>query len=161
MADRAEFWRRMVAAWESSGLTQVEFCRRRGLKAVTFGWWKRRLVGASGRSARNDRNRPGGRGSRRGCGCRGPRRRRRASVKQDHRRRPNASPSKPSFVEVAMASGLDRSAQASGWDSTPGPTYEVVLHPYEVALPCGASIRLPRDFDPEKATELIQAARSC
>lgn len=43
MSDRAKYWRRLVAAWEKSGLTQAEFCRRRGVKAVTFAWWKRKL----------------------------------------------------------------------------------------------------------------------
>ncbi len=44
MTDRAKYWARMVTAWEASGLTQAEFCRRRGLKAVTFAWWKRQLL---------------------------------------------------------------------------------------------------------------------
>lgn len=46
MTDRARHWRGVVASWETSGLSQAEFCRRRGVKAVTFGWWKRRLKGA-------------------------------------------------------------------------------------------------------------------
>ena len=46
MTDRARHWRGLVDAWETSGLSQAEFCRRRGVKAVTFGWWKRRLKGA-------------------------------------------------------------------------------------------------------------------
>ena len=47
MTDRAKYWQRMLTTWEASGLTQAEFCRRRGLKAVTFAWWKRQLVGSS------------------------------------------------------------------------------------------------------------------
>jgi len=47
MTDRAKYWQRMLRAWEGSGLTQAEFCRRRGLKAVTFAWWKRQLWGPS------------------------------------------------------------------------------------------------------------------
>lgn len=43
MTDRAKYWRRMLLAWERSGLSQAEFCRRRGLKAVTLAWWKRQL----------------------------------------------------------------------------------------------------------------------
>ncbi len=46
MTDRARHWRGLVASWDKSGLSQAEFCRRRGVKAVTFGWWKRRLKGA-------------------------------------------------------------------------------------------------------------------
>jgi hypothetical protein len=33
----------VLSAWERSGLSQAEFCRRRGVKGVTFAWWKRRL----------------------------------------------------------------------------------------------------------------------
>jgi hypothetical protein len=43
MSDRAKFWAQLLGVWEKSGLTQAEFCRRRGVKAVTFAWWKRRL----------------------------------------------------------------------------------------------------------------------
>ncbi len=43
MSDRARYWQRLVAAWEKSGLSQAEFCRRRKIKAVNFGWWKRKL----------------------------------------------------------------------------------------------------------------------
>jgi hypothetical protein len=46
MLDRAAYWRRLLGAWEQSGLSQAEFCRRRGIKAVTLAWWKRRLRGA-------------------------------------------------------------------------------------------------------------------
>ena len=46
MTDRARHWRGLVDAWAGSGLSQAEFCRRRSVKAVTFGWWKRRLKGA-------------------------------------------------------------------------------------------------------------------
>jgi len=35
-----------VAAWEKSGLSQAEFRRRRGIKAVTFGCGKRKLTGS-------------------------------------------------------------------------------------------------------------------
>lgn len=45
MSDRAKYWERLVAAWARSGLSQAEFCRRRGVKAVTFAWWKRQLRG--------------------------------------------------------------------------------------------------------------------
>ena len=52
MSDRARYWHRLVAAWEKSGLSQAEFCRRRGVEAGSFGWWKRKLKGASGRGRR-------------------------------------------------------------------------------------------------------------
>lgn len=48
MSERAAYWRRILGEWEASGLSQAEFCRRRGIKAVTFAWWKRRLPGSAG-----------------------------------------------------------------------------------------------------------------
>jgi hypothetical protein len=50
MTDRAKYWARLLASWQKSGLTQAEFCRRRGVKAVTFAWWKRKLRGAPERA---------------------------------------------------------------------------------------------------------------
>jgi len=47
MSDRAKYWAWLVESWQKSGLTQAEFCRRRGVKAVTFAWWKRKLRGAA------------------------------------------------------------------------------------------------------------------
>ena len=49
MVDRTDNWEGLVAAWEKSGLSQSEFCRRRGVKLVTFGWWKRKLKGVTSR----------------------------------------------------------------------------------------------------------------
>ena len=43
MTKRGRYWQRWLGKWERSGLTQAEFCRRHGLKAVNFGWWKRKL----------------------------------------------------------------------------------------------------------------------
>lgn len=41
--ERGRYWRRWLGKWEQSGLTQAEFCRRHGLKAGNFAWWKRKL----------------------------------------------------------------------------------------------------------------------
>ncbi len=83
MTDRAKYWQRMLTAWESSGLTQAEFCRRRGVKAVTFAWWKRQLVGPIRGGGRSRRKRVG--------------------------RQAGAGSSAPSFVEVALPDGAGRS----------------------------------------------------
>jgi hypothetical protein len=48
MSERAAYWRRLLGEWAQSGLSQAEFCRRRGLKAVNLAWWKRRLRGSPG-----------------------------------------------------------------------------------------------------------------
>jgi len=45
----ASFWDRAIEEWSASGLTQVEFCRRRGLALASLRWWKWRLkAGAAG-----------------------------------------------------------------------------------------------------------------
>ena len=141
MTNRAKYWPRMVTAWEAGGLSQAEFCRRRGLKAVTFAWWKRQLVGTPGRGGRD-----GGGG---GDG--------------DARRKASTGRKTPAFVEVAMPNGptAGRSANVSdlGKVSEPGIAQ---ASGYEVALPCGTSIRLPADFDVDRAWQLISAvAQSC
>lgn len=77
MSDRARYWRRLVAAWEKSGLSQAEFCRRRKVKAVNFGWWKRKLESTSKSHPRTNRS-----GS--------------------NRTKPSPKSAKPQFVEFRM-----------------------------------------------------------
>lgn len=36
-------WSRRVQAWQRSGRTQSDYCRRRGWPVANFAWWKRRL----------------------------------------------------------------------------------------------------------------------
>ena len=43
MTERGRYGVRWLGKWERSGLTQAAFCRRHGLKAVNFAWWKRKL----------------------------------------------------------------------------------------------------------------------
>ena len=35
----ADHWRRLVAEWSRSGLTQAEFCRRQRISAPALAWW--------------------------------------------------------------------------------------------------------------------------
>jgi len=63
MSNRARYWQRLVAAWEKSGLSQAEFCRRRKVKAVNFGWWKRKLGSISQSHPGTDRSGSSRRGS--------------------------------------------------------------------------------------------------
>jgi hypothetical protein len=56
--ERASYWSGLVQSWEGSGLSQAEFCRRRGINGGTFAWWKRRLRRSSGEVPRR-RGRPG------------------------------------------------------------------------------------------------------
>ena len=49
MTERARYWRRQLDRWERSGLSEVAYCRRGGINAVTFAWWKRKLGATAGR----------------------------------------------------------------------------------------------------------------
>jgi hypothetical protein len=44
-------WRRHLAAWKASGLSQAAYCRREGLVANDFSRWKRELARRDQRSA--------------------------------------------------------------------------------------------------------------
>jgi len=61
MTERAQYWQGHLDRWARSGLSQAAFCRRHGLKAVTFGSWKRKLV--TGRSHIRRRGAGAGRAS--------------------------------------------------------------------------------------------------
>ena len=128
MTERARYWAAQLAAWERSGLTQAEYCRRRGIKAVNFAWWKRQLLGPSRERHRQPgkRTRPYGKSPRR----RGrpaessdlptrPRRLSRSSrllerkgppTKSPERakRRPRSAKLSASFVELPLASTFRR-----------------------------------------------------
>jgi hypothetical protein len=57
MTERAKYWADRVAAWEQSGLSQLEFCRQQGLNGGTFAWWKRQLHRRAGEAPKR-RGRP-------------------------------------------------------------------------------------------------------
>lgn len=40
----AKYWRARIEEWESSGLTQAEFCRREKLSLPSLSWWKWKLT---------------------------------------------------------------------------------------------------------------------
>ena len=39
-----EHWKRLVSEWQSSGLSQAEFCRQRAIRLTTFNFWKLRVL---------------------------------------------------------------------------------------------------------------------
>ena len=49
MTERERHWQGLVDECGLSGLSQVEFCRRRGINNGTFCWWKRELFRRAGR----------------------------------------------------------------------------------------------------------------
>jgi len=50
-APRREYWRALVEECRRSGLSQAEFCRRRGLATGTLNFWKSVLARGVGRGA--------------------------------------------------------------------------------------------------------------
>ena len=44
LSKRGQYWLKQVQQWEGTSDTQAAFCRRYGLSAVAFNWWKRQLV---------------------------------------------------------------------------------------------------------------------
>lgn len=133
MTERARYWADLVAAWSRSGLSQAEFCRRRGIKAVNFAWWKRQLdhdhtgTASLARPARSPKRR-------------GPSGEDRTRSAPTGRRR--AGKASGRFVEVRLTGG------------SLSPMYEVVLAD-------GRSIRVPSQFDPQVLSRLITAVESC
>lgn len=41
--EKDKFWQAHVVAWEQSGVSQAEYCRRQGLSVKIFGYWKRKF----------------------------------------------------------------------------------------------------------------------
>jgi hypothetical protein len=50
--DREQRWRGHLKAWGRSGWSQAEYCRRRGLAAADFSWWKGELARRDAESRR-------------------------------------------------------------------------------------------------------------
>jgi len=60
MTERARYWKGLLTEWDRSGLSQAEFTRRRGVSAVTFSWWKRKLRETAEPARRRARHQAGG-----------------------------------------------------------------------------------------------------
>jgi hypothetical protein len=131
--ERALYWQRHLDRWKRSDLSQAEFCRRCGLKAVTFSWWKKKL----GAGAASNQERGGKRTSSR---RRSSSHTRTSSPKWAYSGPGGSSTSDAKFVEVEVS---DLPAAA-----------------YEVVLSRGVVIRLPPDFDPDKAAQLIAVVKT-
>ncbi len=131
--ERVRYWQRRLDRWEQSGLSQAEFCRRCGLKAVTFSWWKKKL----GAAAASDQERGGKRSS---SHRRSSSHTRACSRKRAYSGPGGSSTSDAKFVEVDVA-------------DFPAAAYEVVLSRDVI-------IRLPADFDPDKAAQLIAVVKA-
>lgn len=49
-----ESWTEIIGAWERSGLSQSEFCRKNKLKASAFFYWRRRIDARKVKSKRKE-----------------------------------------------------------------------------------------------------------
>jgi hypothetical protein len=133
MSDRALYWRRLLSECEDSGLSQAEFCRRRGIQAGTLAWWKRRLRRTEDRGAERRNRRVSGPGH--------------AGFVEVALRRSSDS--------VAAQRGWSSRASLA-------PDHVATPDRYELVLPGGVGLRLPDDFDPERVARLVQAlAAAC
>ena len=153
MTERAQYWQGHLDRWARSGLSQAAFCRRHGLKAVTFGWWKRRL--ATGRThnrrrvaAFTERREPSGKQAASHQRSSSPTR---TFLPKGASWLPGVNgTSNADFVEVAITSaGMAEVAMTS-----------VGLAAYEVVLSRGVVLRLPADFDPDRVAQLIAVVES-
>jgi len=41
--EKRQFWKSHIEAWENSGLSQIEYCRKHDLVRCRFTYWKRKL----------------------------------------------------------------------------------------------------------------------
>jgi len=48
---RREHWRQVLRRWQTSGLSQTEFCRRQDIPVWKMAWWRKRLKGQAQESA--------------------------------------------------------------------------------------------------------------
>ncbi len=46
LSDKRSFWRKQLALWGRSGVSQRAFCVRHGLALSTFQWWAKKLRAA-------------------------------------------------------------------------------------------------------------------
>ena len=129
MSERASYWSEVLRECEQSGLTRVEFCRRRGLNAGTLAWWKRQFK----RMDTTDR------ATRRGQGSAG-----KAPAFVELAAVPNRGGS--SLWRAWPAGVLE--ARSSGGPSWAGR--------YAVVLPNGVELRLGDEFDPAQVARLVQ-----
>lgn len=175
MTERAKYWATQLAAWERSGLTQAEYCRRREIKAVTFAWWKRQLLGPSRERHKQPDKRTKSYGkspTRRGRPAKSSESptRRGWAAESSHRPTPPGRLSRAS----KLLEGKEQPTKSSGRTKRRAPSTKlsasfvelplVSAFPaptYELVLAGGRSIRIPSQFDPEALARLISVVESC
>ncbi len=47
LAEKRRLWQEHLSRWESSGLSQVEYCRQNNLRTNIFLYWKKKLLSKS------------------------------------------------------------------------------------------------------------------
>jgi len=141
---RSRYWRGRMAAWERSGLTQAEFCRRKGLSRAAFGWWRHRFKKARWEEeigARTSADRDSG-----------TRRRKRSAGRTEgngrrNREKESGEPA-PLFIPIEVKSGVvqDKSGVA---EESSGDRIEVMLA-------SGHRLRVPNGFHSETLVRLVE-----
>ena len=175
MTERATYWAAQLAAWERSGLTQAEYCRRHRIKAGNFGWWKRQLLGPWRQRHKQPgkRTRPYGKSPRR-CGrpaesSEAPTRRGRPAESSDPPTRPGPLSRSSKLAErkgqptksPERAKRRVRSAKLSASFVELPLTSAFSAPTYELVLVGGRAIRIPSQFDPQVLSRLISVVESC
>ncbi len=175
MAERATYWATQLATWERSGLTQAEYCRRHRIKAGTFAWWKRRLLGPSpqqhkrpGRQTRPYDKSPRRRG-RLAESSESPTRRGQLAESSDPPTRPGPLSRSSKLPEgkgqptrsPERAKRSARSAKLSASFVELPLTSALPASTYELVLVGGRAIRIPSQFDPQVLSRLISVVESC
>lgn len=152
MTERARYWSDEVAAWSRSGLSQAEFCRRRGIKVGTFTWWKRQFERRQAGDVPKRRGRPPKMSGRLDS----------RSVEQGLRNGSRGRLATERFVEVRLTSANSpRQARSLGLSKTVEPTGSSSHTGYEIVVARGRSIRVPLPFDPQVLSHLITVVESC
>ena len=140
MSKRDDYWRRLIASHEASGLSRAEFCRRRGVNYQTMSAWVRRFKNTDGDTMAR-RLRETGYGGNAVTPPEFSNHRVTAQAESNHPK-PEAGHARAAFVEVSLPA------------ATEPKSYDVVLGNHRL-------IRLGADFDDNVLARLIRTVESC
>jgi len=43
LTKRGRFWKTHIEQWQATNVTQIQYCKERGISLCAFRWWRRRL----------------------------------------------------------------------------------------------------------------------
>jgi len=136
---RSRYWRRMMAGWERSDLTQAEFCRRKGLSRAAFAWWRHRFKTARVEEENRGRMLP------------------RSDERNGRRKKEKESESAtPLFIPVEVKSGIVRVRPGVVGDASGEGSERMSGDRIEVILASGHRLRVPDGFHSETLVRLVE-----